>query len=40
MNARTDARRPELMMAAQIQAALRDEPAEAGSSLRATSLLA
>src|SRR5262245_65358027 len=32
MNARADARRPELMMAAQIQAALRDEPAEAGSS--------
>jgi dimethylhistidine N-methyltransferase len=32
MNARANARRPELMMAAQIQAALRDEPAEAGSS--------
>jgi dimethylhistidine N-methyltransferase len=32
MNARADARGPELMMAAQIQAALRDEPAEAGSS--------
>src|SRR6516225_1022027 len=32
MNARADARRPELKMAAQIQAALRDEGAEAGSS--------
>jgi hypothetical protein len=32
MNARADAPRPELMMAAQIQAALAYEPAEAGSS--------
>src|SRR5262245_44642854 len=32
MNARADARGPELTMAAQIQAALRDEPGEAGSS--------